>query len=43
MNSKWFEEFVCLCSNLSDDDIISALRPGLKTVAEKYIFWSEIG
>ena len=22
-NSKWFDEFVCLCSNLSNDDIIS--------------------
>ena len=26
-----FEEFFCLLSNLSDDDIISALRLGLKT------------
>ena len=26
-----FEEFYCLRSNPSNDDIISALRPGLKT------------
>ena len=26
-----FEEFICLRSNLSNDNIISALRPGLKT------------
>ena len=26
-----FKEFFCLRSNLSNDDIISALRPGLKT------------
>ena len=26
-----FDEFVCLRSNLSNDNIISALRPGLKT------------
>ena len=26
-----FEELFCLCSNLSNDNIISALRPGLKT------------
>ena len=30
-NSKWFDEFVCLRSNLSNDDISSAQRPGLKT------------
>ena len=29
-NSKWFEEFFCLRSNLSNDDIISTYRPGLK-------------
>ena len=22
-NSKWFDEFVCLCSNLSNDDNFS--------------------
>ena len=37
-----FDEFVCLRSNLSNDNIISALRPGLKTGLENYIFWSEI-
>ena len=26
-----FAEFFCLRSNLSNDDIISAYRPGLKT------------
>ena len=36
--------FFCLCSNLeSNDNMISALRPGLKTGVENYIFWSEIG
>ena len=38
-----FEEFFCLRSNLSNDKIISAHRPGLKTSVENYIFWSEIG
>ena len=48
-----FDEFVCLRSNLSNDNIISALRPGLKTgmdfrflvskrVRKIYIFWSEM-
>ena len=36
-------EFFCLCSNLSNDDIISALRPGLKSGVENNSFWSEIG
>ena len=35
-------KFFCFCSNLSKDNIISALRPSLKTVVENYIFWSEI-
>ena len=39
---KGFEEFFSLCSNLSKDKIISALRPSLKTVVENYILWSEI-
>ena len=26
-----FEQFLCLCPNLIDDNIISASRPGLKT------------
>ena len=30
-NRNGFEEFFCLRSNLSNDDIISAKRPGLKT------------
>ena len=34
---------LCLCPNLSNDDIISVKRPGLKTGVENYIFWSEIG
>ena len=38
-----FEEFFCLRSNLSNDNIISALRTGLKTGLENYIFWSEMG
>ena len=38
-----FEEFFCLRSNLCNDKIISAHRPGLKTGVENYIFWSEIG
>ena len=37
------EEFFCLRSNLSYDEIISAKRPGLKTGVENDIFWSEIG
>ena len=37
------EEFFCLRSNLSNDRIISAKRPGLKTGLENDIFWSEIG
>ena len=37
------EEFFCLRSSLSNDDIISAQRPGLKTGVENDIFWSEIG
>ena len=38
-----FEEFFCLRSNLNNDKIISAHRPGLKTGVENYIFWSERG
>ena len=38
-----FEKYFCLRSNLSSDNIKSALRPGLKTDVENYIFWSEIG
>ena len=38
-----FEEFFSLRSNLSNDNIISAERLGLKTVIENYTFWSEIG
>ena len=30
-NRNGFEEFFCLRSNLSNDDIISAKRPGLET------------
>ena len=37
------KNFFCLCSNLSNDDIISAYRQGLKTGVENVIFWSEIG
>ena len=37
------KKFFCLRSNLSNDNIISAERPGLKTGMENYIFWSEIG
>ena len=36
------KNFFCLRSNLSNDDIISAWRPDLKTVVENDIFWSEI-
>ena len=39
-NSKWIEECFCLRSNLSNDNIISAKRPGLKTGMENYIFFS---
>ena len=38
-----FEEFFCLRSKLSNDNKISALRSGLKTGVENYIFWSEVG
>ena len=39
-----FDEFVCLRSNpVRNDNINSAERPGLKTGAENWIFWSEIG
>ena len=38
-----FDEFFCLRSNLSNDNIISAQRPGLKTGVEDNIFWSEMG
>ena len=31
--------FFCLRSNLSNDNIISAQRPGLKTGVENYTFW----
>ena len=37
-----FEEFFCLCSYSSKDNIISALRSSLKMVVENDIFWSEI-
>ena len=37
-----FQELFCLLPNLSNDNIISALRPGLKTGVGNYIFWSEI-
>ena len=36
-----FEEFFCLCTNHSNDDIISA-GLGMKTGVENYIFWCEI-
>jgi len=32
------KNFFCLLSNLSNDDIISAYRPGLKTGVENDIF-----
>ena len=39
-----FDEFVCLRSNpVRNDNINSTERPGLKTGAENWIFWSEIG
>ena len=36
-----FDEFFCFRSNLSNNDIISAQGPGLKTGVENDIFWSE--
>ena len=33
-----FEEFFCLPSNLSNENIIYAWRPGLKTGMDYYIF-----
>ena len=52
--SKWMSRIFCLPSNLSNDNISSAERPGLKTGSgfqwcglktgvENDIFWSEIG
>ena len=52
--SKWISKIFCLRSNLSNDNISSAERPGLKTGSgfqwcglktgvENDIFWSEIG
>ena len=38
-----FEEFFCLHSNLSNNNVISAYRPCLQTDVENYIFGSEIG
>ena len=38
-----FEKFFCSRSNLSIENIIYALRPGLKTGMDYYIFWSETG
>ena len=38
-----FDEFFCLHSNLSNNNIISAKRPGLKTGLENFIVCSEIG
>ena len=38
-----FEELFCLRSCLSNDNIISAERPGLKTGVGNYIFWSGKG
>ena len=41
-----FDEFFCLRSNLSNDNIISAQSPGLKTGVEDNIFglkWAETG
>ena len=38
-----FEELFCLRSSLSNDNIISAERPGLKTGVGNYIFWSGEG
>ena len=43
-NSKSLKNFFLLLSNLSNGDIISALRPSsLKTGVKNDIFWSEIG
>ena len=39
---RGLKNFFSLCSNPSEDNIISALRPSLKTGVENYIFWSEI-
>ena len=36
------KNFFCLHSNLSNDEIISANRPGMKTGVENDIFWSSI-
>ena len=38
-----FEKFFCSRSNLSIENIIYALRPGLKTGMDYCIFWSETG
>ena len=39
-----FKKSFCYCTNLSNDDIISFKRPGLKTGAKNDIFfYSEIG
>ena len=35
--------FLFALQRLRNDNIISALRPGLKTGVEKSFFWSEIG
>ena len=44
MSKKETETFIFfLRSNQSNDNIISAYRPGLKTGVGNYIFWSEIG
>ena len=37
------KKFFCLSSILTNNDIISAQGPGLKTGVEKGIFWSETG
>ena len=36
------KNFFCLRSNLTNDDIISAYRQGLKMGVENDIFWSSI-
>ena len=38
-----FAFFFVIHPTLSNDDIIFAYGPGLKTGLENYIFWSEIG
>ena len=38
-----FEEFFCLHSNPSNNNIISAQMPGLKMGVKNDIFWSKIG